>query len=94
MAEYLNNGDWDCASEMIAKRRISDPTAKHVPYCITHGMFVLCFITVDPDFQEEVGDLFAEKKDCEEYIAQLAEARAEAHADPYPDRQYPEAEMN
>lgn len=52
------------------------------------------WLVVRPDFEEEIAGPFATRADCLFAIADLETARAEAHADPYPNRTWPEAEMN
>lgn len=60
----------------------------------TYGDQAGWWLVVSPDYQEEIAGPFATREECDKAIENLNTARAEAHADPYPDRIFPECKMN
>ena len=89
----IGNAPLGAISEVIC--RLPD----YVPWQLandadTYGDQAGWWIVVSPDFEDELSPPFATLEECQREIERLNTAKAEAHADPYPDRQFPEDPMN
>jgi len=93
-ATFLDELDWEAVAAAHPKN-----TPNFVPWQLAddkeaYGDQAAWWIVVSPDFEEEHSEPFATLEECKAEIENLETARAEAHADPYPDRQFPEDPMN
>lgn len=95
----LNDQGWREVFEKTRANIADAPPASFVPWQLaddpgTYGDKAGWWLVVSPDFEDEIAGPFATREECDRIIAELEQGRAEAAADPYPERVYPEAEMN
>lgn len=96
----LAESDFTKLAELASRRNWNAPRNESwlVPWELRsvddYGELAGQWLIVSPEFEEEIAGPFATREECVKRIAEIEQGIAEDHADPYPDRIYPEAEMN
>jgi hypothetical protein len=87
---HMSESDWAAVRVYWnAKSAIHRFTRQWISWRLRAGWMV-----ISPDLEETAAGPFETLDKCEHAIEDLEIARAERLSDPYPDRLYPEAEMN
>lgn len=95
----LNDHDWQEVFTKTRATEASEAPANFVPWQLandpaTYGDKAGWWLVVSPDFEDEIAGPVATREECDRIINELEQGRAEAAADPYPERMYPEVGMN